>query len=63
MEKEMVKGKEYNKASRLIFEGEYLNRKRNGKRKEYIDFKLRFKGEYLIGRKWNGKGYNKNGEF
>ena len=40
----------------LIFEGEYLNRKRNGKGKEYDDYgKLIFDGEYLNGKR-NGKG-------
>ena len=39
-----------------IFEGEYLNGKRNGKGKEYYDDgKLKFEGEYLNGER-NGKG-------
>ena len=39
-----------------IFEGEYLNGKRNGKGKEYwYNSKLRFEGEYLNGKR-NGKG-------
>ena len=47
---------------KLIFEGEYLNGKRNGKGKEYYDNgKLKYEGEYLNGKNWNGKGYNKNG--
>ena len=57
------KGKEYiiNK-NILIFEGEYLNGERNGKGKEYyINENLKFEGEYLKGKKWNGKGYNING--
>ena len=34
---------------KLIFEGEYLNGKRNGKGKEYYDNdKLIFEGEYLF---------------
>ena len=33
----------------LIFEGEYLNGKRNGKGKEYDDGDLIFEGEYLNG--------------
>ena len=46
----------------LIFEGEYLNKKRNGKGKEYYkNGKLMFEGEYLNGKRWNGKGYDKNG--
>ena len=51
------KGKEYDGLNnKLIFEGEYLNGKRNGKGKEY-NYKgaLIFEGEYLNGKK-NGKG-------
>ena len=48
--------KEYNSFSNyLVFEGEYLNGKRNGKGKEYDDGKLVFEGEYLNGKR-NGKG-------
>ena len=50
--------KEYNgEDDELIFEGEYLNGKRNGKGKEYFGKinKLRFEGEYLNGKR-NGKG-------
>ena len=40
----------------LIYEGEYLNGKRNGKGKEYFPNKgLKFEGEYLNGKR-NGKG-------
>ena len=40
----------------LIFEGKYLNGKRNGKGKEYnLNEKLIFEGEYLNGKKWKGK--------
>ena len=51
------RGKEYNSYNdNLIFEGEYLNGKRNGKGKEYYDIgKLEFEGIYLNGEK-NGKG-------
>ena len=50
-------GKEYDCYSdKLIFKGEYLNGKRNGKGKEYsIASKLIYEGEYLNGRR-NGKG-------
>ena len=42
--------------NRLIFEGEYLNGKRNGNGKEYnYDGELAFEGEYLNGQR-NGKG-------
>ena len=39
----------------IKFEGEYLNRLRNGKGKEYSNSKLLFEGEYLNGLR-NGKG-------
>ena len=40
------KGKEYNfKDDKLLFEGEYLNGKRNEKGKEFIYDKLLFDGE------------------
>ena len=55
--------KEYNVFGDLMFEGEYLNGKRNGNGKEY-DYKgnLIFEGEYLNGKRYNGKGkkYNYN---
>ena len=36
----------------MIYEGEYLNGKRNGKGKEYdSDGELKFEGEYLNGKK------------
>ena len=51
------KGKEYYSFNnKLIFEGEYLNGKRNGKGKEYYDDSIViFEGEYLKGKR-NGKG-------
>ena len=49
------KGKEYDWIDRLIFEGEYLNRKRHGIGKEYCNGKLKFEGEYINGER-NGKG-------
>ena len=51
--------KEYNFMS--IYEGEYLNGKRNGRGKEYDEDMGSFEGEYLNGKKWNGKGYYYNG--
>ena len=43
----------------LIFEGEHLNGKRNGKGKEYDKFgKVIFEGEYLNGKEWIGTGYD-----
>ena len=50
--------KEYNDDGKLIFDGEYLNGKRNGKGKEYDnEGNLIFEGEYLIGKR-NEKGKN-----
>jgi len=54
------KGKEYFDFDngQLIFEGEYLNGKRNGKGKEYgYSGKLKFEGEYKNDLRWNGIGY------
>ena len=59
------KGKEYDgQTDNLIYEGEYLNGKRNGKGKEYDENKLIFEGEYLNGKR-NGKGkeYYYNGKL
>ena len=47
--------KEYDYYGDLLFEGEYLNGKRNGKGKEYENGKLIFEGEYLNAER-NGKG-------
>ena len=61
------KGYEYvynenQEANVVIFEGEYLNGIKNGKGKKYYDnSKLKFDGEYLNGKKWNGKGYDRKG--
>ena len=54
------KVKEYDfYGGQLEFEGELLNRKRNGKGKEYNKKgKLIFDGEYKNGLKWDGFGYN-----
>ena len=67
------KGKEYCYAymdtfRHLEFEGEYLNGERNGKGKYYIRdgfFKdrLEFEGEFRNGKKWNGNGYDENGNI
>ena len=49
------KVKEYDNGE-LIFQGEYLNGKRNGIGKEYdYNGELKFEGEYLNGKR-NGKG-------
>ena len=43
-------GKEYNIITGyLIYEGEYLNGKRNGKGKEFYKGKLKYEVEYLNG--------------
>ena len=51
---------------KMVYEGDYLNGKRNGKGKEYYyhSGKLIFEGEYLNGKR-NGKGkeYNNKGEL
>ncbi len=47
----------------MIFNGEYINGKRNGRGNEYNNKKLIFEGEYLNGFRWNGTGYNNNGEI
>ena len=42
----------YKKNDNILFEGEYLNKKRNGKGKEYYeDGELKFEGEYLNGKR------------
>ena len=38
--------------------------KKNGKAIKYFeDGKIKFEGEYLNNSKWNGKGYNTNGDL
>ena len=51
------KGKEYNLiTNKVIFEGEYINKKRSGRGKEYDEYGyLKYDGEYLKGKR-NGKG-------
>ena len=57
-------GKEYLKVvDIIIFEGEYLNGRRNGKGKGYyLNGNIRFEGEYLNGKKINGKIYDYNND-
>ena len=60
------KGKEYNSYSNdnLLFEGEYIDGKRNGKGREYYnDGKIKFEGEFLLGKIWNGKGYDNHNKI
>ena len=45
----------------IYYECEYLNGEKNGKGKEYNnEGKLLFEGDYLDGKRWNGKTYNIN---
>jgi len=45
----------------LIFEGKYLNGKKQGKGKEYhYKYGLIFDGEFLDGKRWNGIGIEVN---
>ena len=41
--------REYNDNNELIFEGKYLNGKRNGYGKEYLNGKIIYEGEYING--------------
>ena len=62
---EKKKGKEYNYDGELVYEGEYLNGKRNGKGKLYYsNKKLKYEGDLIDGKK-HGKGieYDKNHTF
>jgi len=48
----------------LIYEGQYLNGKRNGNGKEYdLEGKITFEGVFFIGKRWEGKGFIKNNLF
>ena len=59
------KGKEFDIfTNNLIFEGEYKNGRKNGKGKEYYNNKhIKFEGEYLSGKKIEGKEYDINGNL
>ena len=49
-------GKDYNNG-KLIYEGEFLDGRRNGKGKEYnYNGELKFEEKYKKNKKWNGKG-------
>jgi len=58
-------GKEYKlNTDILLFEGEYMNGKKNGKGKEYDENGfLKFEGEYSNGKKISGKGFNQKGDI
>ena len=51
--------KDYEYSGVLIYEGEILNGERNGQGKEYEFIGIIFEGEFKNGKKWNGKGYDK----
>ena len=54
--------KEYDFFGNLLFEGEYLKGKKNGKGIKYYDNKkIKFKGEYLDGKIQNGIFYDYDG--
>ena len=58
----LLKEEEYNNDGELINESEFLyGWKRKGK--DYIKGKLEYEGEYLFYRKYNGKGYDGNGNI
>ena len=51
-------GKEYGNQNMVLFEGEYLNGKKNGRGKKYFYYKnneVQFEGEYKNGLR-NGEG-------
>ena len=48
----------------VVFEGEYLNGERNGKGTEYgLYGSISFEGEYYKGKRWNGKGFDNEGNM
>ena len=60
---ELKEGKGYIKEYKFLkleYEGEYLNGERNGPGKEYYNNgKIKFEGEFLNNKQYNGKGYDK----
>ena len=52
------------KSNKIKFEGEYFNDLKKGFGKEYYNTgKVKFEGEYKDNKKWNGKGYDINGNI
>ena len=47
----------------LRFEGEYINDHKKKGKFYFLHNKLEFEGEYLYDKKWNGKGYDENGNI
>ena len=57
-------GRKYHGRTELKFEGEFLNDLKDGLGKQfYSNGKLKFEGEYKKGKKWNGKGYDPDGNI
>ena len=47
-----------------VFSGRYIIYEKNGYGKEYDDYgKLKYEGDYLFNNKYNGKGYDENGNI
>ena len=56
--------KQYSRYHKLLIEAEYNNGDLNGKGKEYYDDyqeSVKYEGEFLNGKQWNGKGYDIKG--
>ena len=52
------------KYEKLLFKGMYSDGEKNGKGCEYYENgKIKFEGEYLHDKRWNGKGYDPNGNI
>ena len=59
-------GREYsNITKKVLYEGYFKNYKKKGKGKEYYenDGSIKFKGKYLNGKRYKGKGYDNNGNL
>ena len=54
------KGKEYNDDGDLILDGEFVNDQRK-RGKVFVKGILEYEGVYFFNKKWNGSGYDKNG--
>ena len=55
---------QYTEEPPIKYEGKYLNGKRNGKGKEYYyNGKIKFDGIYSFGLKYEGKGYDRDGNI
>ena len=55
-------GTKFNDSGEVIFKGEYLyDLKKKGR--EYINGRLEYEGDYFLDKKWNGKGYDIDGNI